>query len=185
MPLVEAHLAGFSLNMRKYKVKKGRHAFWPFAGSVLCNPSYLIYEVVFDNPAKYNLNTNDQFDWNKGGGLSYNMFTNHKNSAMWAWRYSPLYEKFHLTYYVHDGDKIRKGDLDYVTLDPGQKVTITLKVSEEGEFRYWFTIGNNSREFIVHTNSKRKRFARQIGAWFGGNMTAPKKLFFRMKKFIV
>lgn len=168
-----------------YKVKKGCHKFWPEKGLGLLKfrkrPKYIVYEVYFPESAMYIHGDNDQFDWNKGGGFSFDPFTNHKNSFMWAWRFNPSTLEFEVTHYVHDGDKIYKGDDKFLSVSPGKKLLITIDVYEN-KYSYWFMSGNNLEVNIVEHNNRQRRCAREINPWFGGNKKAPSALSFWMKK---
>ena len=168
-----------------YEVKKGKHSF----RSGLClpkirkRPSILTYEVILSGSAIYVLDNEDQLDWNKGGGYSFDLFTNHKNSFMWAWRYNIEKAVFEVTHYVHDGDKIHKGDNSFLSVPAGQKFIIDVTIQKD-KYLFWMQSGNNLVENVVYHNSKQGNIVREINPWFGGNRPAPTDLSFWMKKFV-
>jgi len=159
------------------KVKKARHGFKPYRFGLFWKPWTIVSGVIFGEEAKYYLPYPDNYDWNKGGGLSFSMFTNHKNSVMWGWRYSQLYNQFEFTAYIHDNGKVKKEDKNYFVAIPGEPVTIQITI-HSSHVAYTFKSGTDSRTFSIPISFKPGRIARRIGAWFGGNNAAPKDLSF-------
>ena len=185
-----AHSPGLSLYKDKrmiWTVKRGRHKFWPSKGlglpKVRQRPTIFYYNVNLSESAIYLLDGNDQLDWNKGAGVSFNLFTNHKNSWMWAWRYNPETNKFEVTYYIHDGNEIYKGDTEFVEVDPGQDFVVMMS-KHDNTYHCAIQVGNIIKHLCVKYKGKHKRLGREINPWFGGNRKAPNKISFYMKKHI-
>lgn len=106
----------------KYTVYPDSHAFrlcgliWepPYINR---NKKVFRWRVKFDRNCLYSFGMPDQRDWNKGGGVSFNLFTNHKDSAMWGWRANDG-GGIDLTAYCHvDGErKVFKDGLGEVVM---------------------------------------------------------------------
>jgi len=89
--------------MKEYNIKPGQSDFRPI-DSGICNPftSEIQYEVVFDESCLYTTNDREnQEDWNKGGGITNDWFSNTRNAAMWAWRGHKRSRVIELTPYWH------------------------------------------------------------------------------------
>lgn len=158
------------------KVRKGKHAFKPTRTRLNIKPRHLFVGAIFDQEATYTLNRGDQWDWNKGGGLSFNLLTNHRRSAMYAWRWNPETIRFEFTDYIHDGREIIKGTQIF-SARAGEPVSIWIYFKSRAIF-YRFTSGNETKSYFVPVKFSPGFIARRIGAWFGGNRPAPRNLEF-------
>lgn len=170
------------------KVKKGKHGFKPYRFRLEWKPQAISFGVVFGEGAKYDLGNQDQYDWNKGGGISFDLLTNHRRSAMWAWRYNIFTNTFEFTPYVHDRELIVKGDnLQYrgtaikgkpiFEAAPGEPLNITIRFWGNNRIVYFFHSSTDSAVIEIKARIYRK-LGRRIGAWFGGNNPAPQDLDF-------
>lgn len=157
-------------------VNQGKHSFKPYRFGLRWKPYAMIYGVQFDKNAKYDLEGVDQKDWNKGGGISYSLFSNHKNSIMWAWRYDTFAEMFEFSGYTHNRGQVQKSEPAIFKVAPGESVSIFIRIESDLTF-FEFRSSNQAKVFSMET-PKRRSLARVIGAWFGGNQAAPKKLSF-------
>ena len=72
-------------SVKTVTIKKGKHAASPHWWSWKKREVYSM-KYTFDETVIYDLKNSNQQDWNKLGGLSWNLFTNKKNSAMVSWR---------------------------------------------------------------------------------------------------
>lgn len=170
--------------MKRYTVPKGKHAFllngWlPVIPMITRDTTQVAWQVRFDT--SYYLPFPDSWDWNKGGGLSYDLHTNHTDSAMWGWRYND--GMFELCVYCHvEGKRIVAtngkpgvvGDAEVMLRAiAGQEVLITMRVDRVNKrYRFAFSQGRNVTECWVPFEHS-KRLSRTIGPWFGGNRAAP------------
>lgn len=142
----------------KVKHKQGRH--YATIGSLI--KVYLLsllkpkkVEIVFDEKSKYNLFSNDNWDWNKvlgRGGLKYKNGAR-KEEQFIVWRFIPELNQFHVAKY---------GREDYQMVLPKKWDTIFSKGS-----------------VIVDTSNLKSIFP--LGGYFGGNMFAPCNLEYKVK----
>ncbi len=173
----------------KYTVEKGEHAFKPDLPLYISSFSSLRgfkYQIYFDESIKYKLNKKDQLDWNKGGGISFRLFSNNKDSAMWAWRWNPNKEKIELSAYSNHIDmprgrimgQLRSRQQVIFTIDPFQETTITLEKSKDNRhIKFEFkAVGSSGVATVMHPIRKAFSFARRFHAWFGGNQPAPRDI---------
>lgn len=150
--------------------RQGNHRAHPYLLKI-GRFSQLDFTLFMDERTMYNHNGNDQRDWNKLCGISFHLFTSHRNSVMIGWRYIPEANRFEFNAYYHvDGKVIYTPKL--WTSEPGQKVTGLISVTDK---RVIVQIGEHShnQEF-----KKLRRWRRRIWPWFGGNKPAPKNVVF-------
>jgi hypothetical protein len=158
------------------KVKKGKHVFKPLRTRLYINPRTLFIGAIFGQEAVYDHGTLDQQDWNKGGGLSFNLFTNHRRSAMYGWRWNPKTTRFEFTDYIHDGRQIVK-ETQIFSVHPGEPLSVFIYF-KLGLIFYKFRSNDRSLSYFVPVKFKPGFLGRRIGAWFGGNLPAPRNLEF-------
>jgi len=159
-----------------YKVKEGKHAYKPYQLKIRRNARAIKYTVAMDWENMYDLQDEDQQDWNKGGGLSFNMFTNHRNSAMWAWRYNPVTNFFEIGYYCHINGKIEKSaqpEINVAPLLPFDVLMVFMKDAVLFEFKTVL-----ERKTVSISIGNWGNWSREIFPWFGGNNPAPEDLSF-------
>lgn len=169
--------------MKAYRVKAGRHDFnpreWPFIWRVK-KIKKLRWRVLFAEDCRYSLPDGDQWDWNKGGGISFKLFPNNHDNIMWAWRYNPQKDLIELTAYSNNTATGRyigtgKGDV-LMELPFGEEAVINIAPTINNQ---WIVHFERPDIYQVHTyHPARKAFclAKRLGLWFGGNRKAPKKM---------
>ena len=182
--------------MKRYAVRKGAHAFTrcglPVMPVVRRRITRIQWQVHFPESAAYELPYPDDRDWNKGGGLSFDLTTNHRDATMWAWRWNAIAQVWEVTAYHHiDGARSVSTDKGawnpdrevLVWVNPRQTLTATLTVDYGRKTYQWAlqsdpaSIGEGSAfHFAVQPFTHEKTWARTIGPWFGGNRPAPKDM---------
>ncbi len=166
-----------------FKVKQGSHYFKPtVALNVDSHLTEIKWAISFTEDCIYNHNDVDQLDWNKLCGVSFDLFTNHKNSAMIGWRWNVNTQKMELTPYVHvDGTRwFWESGSVFTTVPINQRFFVTMKIDWENNtvamevtsafkvyFKQQYTKLSKKYWFI------KTKFTREIGAYFGGNKPAP------------
>jgi len=170
-------------------VEEGKHAFKPKMFRYT-NAKILQYKYKFNETVNYNLGNDNQCDWNKGGGLSAHLFTNHKNSAMWSWRYDLNGDILIAPYFHINGETLwakapcstlspskTDNSLPYVRVKPNQEFTITFSIITKN--RVGITINVGGKDVYVEKEFPKASFKwwREIGPWFGGNEVAPQKIY--------
>lgn len=165
-----------NINFVEYKVESGKHDFKPNKFKILGSGSiHHRYFVKFNEKSKYIINKEDQLDWCKGGGVSNHLFTNTKNSVMWAFRYNTKIDSFELSPYFNiNGGNFYAENLKIPTVKTKNQVII-IDIFRK---KHSSTVIMYSEEGVTLCNTtvateKPKHFSRLIGAWFGGNRTAP------------
>lgn len=179
------------MKLNKYVVYPSRHAFqlWGRVWQPPCiirRPTLLSWQVRFGEGCDYELPGADQQDWNKGGGISFDLLTNHTDAIMWAWRWNPVLKMIELAMYAHvDGQRViarnelmpNDGEV-MIRLRIGQTSRVSLKVDEmPNHYDMNFqVIGSDESYPAAISFTHEKTIARTIGAWFGGNRPAPKRM---------
>lgn len=146
------------------KIKKGKH--YPNLSSLLktmwlsiVKPKYIY--VAFDDASKYDLGTNDNYDWSKlvgRGGVLYGRdggqgYPTRKNEQFLVWRYIPEKDEFH----VAD---------NYQRINHKMQLPITWDILEGGG--------------VVRVSTKYLKSFIPIGSYFGGNMEAPNDVTYKI-----
>lgn len=161
-----------------YKVQQGKHAFQPYNPiAVVPNCRLFLpgihFRFRFTEQSIYELDGEDQNDWNKGGGVRFHLFDNTINSLMWAWRWKPKFERMQITAYAHKDREQIVGWGDW-------QVFQNMPLGEWGEA--WIFPRDNSRKAwtiqtmygnTIHANTidfgKKFRIVGRIDPWFGGD----------------
>ena len=137
----------------------------------------------------------DQRDWNKLIGLSYNLVSNHVNTAMVGWRWNSLNDVFELNAYFHiDENRIYTAPIAHVETEQNFKTWVhRIEDSEKGFSQVEIIIvteadpikGFDSVSASYTAEFKTKNLpeiTRKIATWFGGNQTAPNDILIYRKK---
>jgi len=166
-------------NLTTYTVKKGEHDFKPNTLKLTFGDISCKYTVMFTEKSKYIIPNENQLDWNKGSGSSNELFTNFKNSAMWAWRWNTKKNVFQCTGYFHKNDKRYYAE-NYFSgkvfeIEPNHKFDVYFyKKTKQSQYQIMFRDMNSDNTVIYDMQyDNLKSWNRNIGAWFGGNEAAP------------
>lgn len=158
--------------------KQGRHRSKPYRLKI-GRISRRSFRYFFDEAAKYNLQDNDQWDWNKLFGISFHLFTSHKNSAMIGWRYNIADDQFEFNAYAHiDGERYYTEAL--FVLPGSGSIDLDIEVVDRTVYFRFSSIDQISAGQIEYQFDypKLNRLRRAIEAWFGGNRTPNRKISF-------
>lgn len=172
--------------MKKYTIQPGRHDFRPPEfPSIYCarRIKRLHWKFRFAADCMYHIPGEDQYDWNKGGGISFHLFRNNRDNMMWAWRWNPRKGMIDITAYSNNAD-MPNGR--FIGWGNGQ-VMMTIYPEEVGEviiepygIAGWnFTFRRSGKEIsnhCVHGTRRNWRIAKRLGLWFGGNQPAPQQM---------
>lgn len=165
--------------MKAYTARAGRHDFKPREWPAVWRTKKikkLRWQVVFAADCRYVLPDGDQWDWNKGGGISFNLLRNNRDNIMWAWRYNPDKDLIELTAYsnIKGGRYIGSGSGDVLMEIPlEKKVIIDIIPTIDNQ---WIVHFERQGMYQMHTyHPARKSFClgKRLGLWFGGNRKAP------------
>ncbi len=173
------------MNLTRYTIEKGSHAAKPRVFRLGWRTKIRGWNVIFEDSCRYNLgpwtDSSDQKDFNKLVGLSFNLFTNHKESAMIGWRYNPESDLIELAPYYHiDGQvKINPGFTDenlFYAVRIGEEIQVSIGVDYEQKLYYTRVIGIDYEKTVQMGFSHNSCITREINVWFGGNQPAPQDI---------
>lgn len=171
--------------LRIFHVKAGKHDFWPPEMRVPYRSRglSLTWDVVFDATCAYTLPGEDQRDFNKGGGVSLELFSNNRNALMWGWRYTPDLKTIELCQYVNRKSKHEIGtgtDLVQLRVPIGQRCRVNLTYLEANLWQYTFELLNIDRQpvqrIVTYATINTPSLVYRLGLWFGGNRPAPQDM---------
>lgn len=174
----------FSVQFNTYTCLIGQHDFKPNRLQFWSNNVTLRYYVVLNQDTEYILSGADQRDWNKGVGLTEDLFSNTKNSMMWAWRWNPDIQKFEHTLYCHvNGTRqiarnSAGGETIYYSGSGDVFIVDLTRNKIKGEYIIHLEDWNgvHSADYTIKSKKNPPIMVRNIGTWFGGNRTAPRTL---------
>tara|TARA_R110000822_G_scaffold25937_5_gene78461 strand:+ start:3309 stop:3845 length:537 start_codon:yes stop_codon:yes gene_type:complete len=171
--------------MKTYIVKEGKHDYKPNNTWVRWGKYSFRYTVTMGKGNRYNLGDVDQFDWNKGGGIANYLWSNFKMTAMWAFRYNINTNVFEMCGYFHVNDDIYYPGRGFnptqiARVGVGETVTIDVTMAKRKMSVVIYDDDMNVMQTYNVSKPKHRRFCREVGAWFGGNETAPTDLWFSM-----
>lgn len=149
------------------KIKKGNHdTSPPDIPWVRFKVTELVWNVKMFSGTDYNiLPDKDQWDINKGGGVSFNLLDNTKDSIMWGWRFNPKTNCHDYFLYTHkNGDRIISDIM--LQVPKGELVEIVFK--RDG--LDWDCLFIHGKTVAKGTYTQRKTFTlnKEITLYFGG-----------------
>lgn len=147
----------------QYYVNKGAHDFRPMDGNIFPHKARgYEWTVKFDKSCYYNwLPDADQYDANKGGGVTKAFTSNTDHTVLWGWRPSIYKDGMEVFCYINmEGHTILHSTLVTIPFDSTYKIRI------EPVNGVWYYNGHN-------TNVPVTKWIRRTGLWFGGNNNSP------------
>lgn len=165
------------MNSKKHIIYKGLHRPFPFKIKGLNRIEDYIFKKTFrfTESCRYNMHTEDQYDWNKLYGVSFGIFGIHKNSARFVWRYDLATQKIEIgAYWYIDGYR------NYYTLCSVEiNDTINFKMTFLHD-SIVFTVLDDlmpTSKYVLYMNEdilEKNRY--ECGIYFGGNRRAPQRI---------
>jgi hypothetical protein len=165
------------MKSKKHIIYKCLHRPFPFKIKGLNRIEDYIFKKTFrfTESCRYNLYTEDQYDWNKLYGVSFGIFGIHKNSARFVWRYDLVTQKIEIgAYWYIDGYR------NYYTLCSVEiNDTINFKMTFLHD-SIVFTVLDDLMpisKYVLYMNEnilKKNRY--ECGIYFGGNRRAPQRI---------
>lgn len=152
-------------------------------------PLTLSYRFIFDEWAVYDHGNEDQWDWNKGGGLG--AWRRMDNMCMVAWRY--VEGRFEVGPYWHPAGAARmrkQGEAGRVmpedrgvlyVVDPGEPLYVQL-VAVKGEPYHMRFLYKGQATSVTCEGTHAPWLVREVSAWFGGTSMPPKVVMYRRKR---
>lgn len=155
-----------------YKIKKGKHRASPLSLGIHFGKTSESYEVIFDDSCRYQLDEENQLDWNKLVGWSYGL--HHKNSIRIGWRYNQDSRMIQLCIYTYENGIRKESGFRSIQLGVKYKLTLdyynphlSLRVTSPYSYR---------QDFILNTIFDSKpTWGYNLGLFFGGNLSQPNK----------
>ena len=167
------------MKLIKFKVSKGKNNPIPFTNQRLSwNINGVESDIIFDSTCVYNLNNNDQYDWNKligmFGGISKN------TSIRWGWRYNIDTKDIEICPFVHRNNKVGVEDKcnhEYIHVPLNKKFNVKIEIDRVNK-RYILTYQiDNMIPIILYCyadfKDKYDYFCLRNFLWFGGTSVAP------------
>jgi len=157
-----------------YTIKKGNHDSSPVDipwMTLTSSLNTLLWTIKPSHGTEYNmLPDEDQWDVNKGGGVSFNLLNNNKDALMWGWRFNPNSNKTEILQYSHtDGNVV----ISEVMMELSKFQVGEIQFTRNG--RVWDTFFTNYEHSSCGTYTARKgfTFSKEITLWFGGANNSP------------
>lgn len=146
-------------------------------------PAFFVKNVtgtaMFTEKSIYDLQSVDQYDWNKLTGISFNFFRPDKNALMVAWRYNVADNDFEIApYYNVDLARI-------LPAEPGEVIKVPIGETFSFTVDYsgiTLTYGNQTIFKPIPTDLHPNQLtAFRIQPWFGGTSLPPNTLSLYLK----
>lgn len=160
-----------------FKIRKNSHysnGFFYKLFKLINTKKELKYSVIFDDSCIYVDDTIDRLDVNKLFGFSNG--SHHNNSYRFGWNCIDDSIKIYAYTYV-DGKRIIK-TLGTVEINKTYKFIITIN---HDILTYKVISENNRKQEVIMLIPNRKLFGYTLWPYFGGNKTAPKNIFIKLK----
>ena len=156
---------------------------WPCHVPVLRRGAWrLRYRFRFDERAMYWHGGEDQYDWNKGGGLG--AWRRMDNMCMVAWRY--VGSAFEVGPYWHPAgaswarrhggvSRLMPEDATLICrLAPGDEVVVELSAIPHEPYRMHFYMDSEPSSVVLCEGTRCPVVSREVSAWFGGTSMPPR-----------
>jgi hypothetical protein len=178
--------------MKEVKIKKGKHLSNMATKPMFGKRHILTAEVIFKESCMYEIDPQDQKDWNKLFGMSFGFcppvkqFMMHYNSARFGWRYNTLKKVIEVTPYLYDKGKRLYAEIlgmKPAELNIGEKYLMSIiPMDNEVTYEILDAFGNVIFRETIHqaVPSLRGWFA---PPYFGGNQKAPHNIYIGLEVF--
>jgi len=163
--------------LKEYRVKQGRHDFTPSPLSLPGEARSFDGTAYFDPSCWYNSLGDDNADWNKLAGVyRFADIVKSRNAFILAWRPDiKIKDVFELCMYENiQGANVPKESAIY-KVKANERFTFSLD-----EINGKYSLYVNNTLLGTQQNGHNYKAIGKIGAWFGGNRTAPHTMFLYM-----
>ena len=141
------------------------HFFIPQFPTIYWKKEHFKWEIVFDESCKYNLLSEDQWDWNKLVGVKKNI-NPRKSSARWVWRWNLDQQAIEIGAYIENNYVFEYKTMMFLQINKKAMLYLSLTDTE-----CLFQIDNGVVE-IFPINVKSALLFKSF-PYFGGNRSAP------------
>jgi len=154
--------------MAKFVIRQGSHRALPLSFGIYFGKKVMSRKVTFHEDCRYDLQGEDQKDWNKLFGIGY-LWSIHKDSARFGWRYNKDKDRIELSAYAYvNGERI----MEYIgDVEIGIEAELSLTIFSDS-YNFYFEQQEYSDLVTIHKASN-KFISYKCGLYFGGNQTAP------------
>ena len=154
------------------KHEKGSHTSTPFLAKIWLTAPCFSKAFSFTDSCKYNLNGEDQLDWNKLTGISFNLIDARQNTVMCGWRYNIEKDNFELCAYYHISGSFNPPQKAICSVKSGERFEVNIKFNKANK-SVAFEIVKADERFTENSNFEKFGICRQVNTWFGGNNPSP------------
>lgn len=163
-----------------FRIPTGKHRGLPLQFHFWWNRPVFSWMVMFNESARYDLKSDDQFDTNKLIGIGY-LPGHHKHSARFGWRYWVDRGEIEITAYCYIGGRRLIQHIGFVQI--GIKYRLQLNVTR---WAYVFDVYDLDRDITVGACSipkmHNRKFQYRLGPYFGGNAVSPQEIKIQIEK---
>ena len=148
--------------------------------------TYLQATIRFTDSCRYDLESRDQYDWNKLIGL-FDGYFNNPRSVRWGWRWSTDNNCLEIAPYIHHDNQIVLPQEDQIIQVPlNQAFTVSIQIKPTGYLFKYFYNGNTIERWValdlVNTYQGDCYFD---SLYFGGSSPAPHLVWVDYRQVIV
>jgi hypothetical protein len=164
--------------MKRFTIKAGQHDFSPRdpLAFYTYNKSRLSWLINFNADCWYDSLGADNADWNKLGGITSAWSPNDQDSLLIGWRPDPQPGYFQVCIYENIGRENRPQETR-IKVVPSNQFFSVMFMPFQDEFAITWKMPDDPGEYWTKSNPRKSfKLWRIIGAWFGGNRTAPKAM---------
>lgn len=153
-----------------------------FYKKAIVNNKDIEWQVKFSENSIYDLNGNDQYDWNKLCGVKWDYFTPRENAIMCGWRYNIELKSFQLCLYFHKDGSVDTSNRPLIDVPIGTTATISMKFYTNQKLMLFSVYTNEFDQLNVKLDWDLFDDGYYINSWFGGNKTPNKLITFDLKQ---
>lgn len=162
---------------KTYTVQKGQHDFKPSPFPLPSEAKTVTVDFMLDSSCYYTSLGVDNLDWNKLFGFhKWDDYKKNKNAVMVAWRpYLTRRNAFEICLYENINNANRPQEDRIICILSNRFYAATL-LEENGRYNALLNLDTLGKQ----KNELRYRTVGKNSAWFGGNRTAPHRMFLQM-----
>ena len=159
--------------MRIIKHCKGGHVSSPFIFDVALKAKTIVKEFSFTDSCKYVIPNEDQNDWNKLTGVSFNLIDARQDTIMCGWRYNVEKDEFELCGYYHINGSFNPPQYCLVTVKAQERFTVVFAFNKGMKTAAISFIIKGKTNITEMTPFNKFGINRIVNTWFGGTTAAP------------
>lgn len=166
--------------MRTTTIKKGTHSPFRFPKIIPGIYHMYVYNIVFTESCRYDLQNEDQLDVNKLFGIGY-FPSHHKNSVRFGWRYDLNTKKVEILSYYYKDKKRSFDHMCFVEIDQPYSFVLAINHDYHELSVHGMSPVNDRHYYKTKVDVEPRSIGYLLRPYFGGNQKAPQDITIKIR----